>query len=81
MGQLKLLVQVAFRNLFASWINVIVGAIILFGTLLVVVGGAVVDSLDASMSRSIIGSVAGHIQVYSEKSKDSKSTCKPPATN
>ncbi|MFY0569551.1 ABC transporter permease [Archangium lansingense] len=71
MGQLKLLVQVAFRNLFASWINVIVGAIILFGTLLVVVGGAVVDSLDASMSRSIIGSVAGHIQVYSEKSKDS----------
>lgn len=71
MGQLKLLVQVAFRNLFASWVNVIVGAIILFGTLLVVVGGAVVDSLDQSMSRSIIGSVAGHIQVYSEKSKDS----------
>ncbi|HYO72124.1 MAG TPA: ABC transporter permease, partial [Archangium sp.] len=71
MGQLKLLVQVAFRNLFASWVNVIIGTIILFGTLLVVVGGAVVDSLDEAMSRSIIGSVAGHIQVYSEKSKDS----------
>lgn len=71
MGQLKLLVQVAFRNLFASWVNVIIGAIILFGTMLVVVGGAVVDSLDESMSRSIIGSVAGHLQVYSEKSKDS----------
>ncbi|WNG35174.1 FtsX-like permease family protein [Archangium violaceum] len=71
MGQLSLLVQVALRNLFTSWINVIIGAIILFGTLLVVVGGAVVDSLDESMSRSIIGSVAGHLQVYSEKSKDS----------
>ncbi|HEX5744944.1 MAG TPA: FtsX-like permease family protein [Archangium sp.] len=71
MGQLKLLVQVAFRNLFASWVNVIIGGIILFGTVLVVVGGAVVDSLDESMSRSIIGSVAGHLQVYSEKSKDS----------
>jgi ABC-type lipoprotein release transport system permease subunit len=71
MGQLKLLVQVAFRNLFASWVNVIIGGIILFGTVLVVVGGAVVDSLDEAMSRSIIGSVAGHLQVYSEKSKDS----------
>ncbi|HYO59139.1 ABC transporter permease [Archangium sp.] len=71
MGQLTLLLQVAFRNLFASWVNVIIGAIVLFGTLLVVVGGAVVESLDESLSRSIIGSVAGHIQVYSEKSKDS----------
>ena len=70
MGTLRLLAQVALRNLFSSWVNVIIGAIILFGTVLVVVGGAVVDSLDASMSRSIIGSIAGHIQVYSERSRD-----------
>jgi ABC-type lipoprotein release transport system permease subunit len=36
----------------------------------VVAGNSLLDSLDASMSRSVIGSVAGHVQVYSEKSKD-----------
>ncbi|MBJ6763094.1 ABC transporter permease [Myxococcaceae bacterium JPH2] len=70
MGQLKLLIQVAFRNLFASRINLLIGAIIFFGTLLVVVGGGLVDSVDTAMSRSIIGSIAGHLQVYSDHSKD-----------
>ncbi|AGC44136.1 ABC transporter permease [Myxococcus stipitatus DSM 14675] len=70
MGQLRLLLQVAFRNLFTSKINILIGGIIFFGTLLVVVGGALLDSIDGSMSRSIIGSVAGHIQVYSDESKD-----------
>jgi hypothetical protein len=70
MSQLKLLLQVALRNLFTSWVNIIIGGIIFFGTLLVVVGGALLDSMDEAMSRSIIGSVAGHLQVYSEKSKD-----------
>jgi len=63
--------QIAFRNLFASRLKtVIVGGIIFFGALLVVAGNSLLDSLDASMSRSVIGSVAGHIQVYSSKSKD-----------
>ncbi|QRO00398.1 ABC transporter permease [Archangium violaceum] len=70
MSQLKLLLQVALRNLFVSKINLLIGGIIFFGTVLVVVGGALVDSVDESMSRSIIGSVAGHLQVYSERSKD-----------
>ncbi len=70
MGQLRLLLQVAFRNLFASKINLLIGGIIFFGTLLVVVGGALMDSMDSAMSRSIIGSVAGHLQVYSDDSKD-----------
>ncbi|RJS27171.1 ABC transporter permease [Corallococcus sp. H22C18031201] len=70
MGQLRLLIQVAFRNLFASRINLLIGAIIFFGTLLVVVGGGLVDSVDTAMSRSIIGSIAGHLQVYSDHSKD-----------
>jgi ABC-type lipoprotein release transport system permease subunit len=68
---LKVIVVIAFRNLFASWLKtLIVGGIILFGSTLVVVGTAMVDSVNASMSKSIIGSVAGHIQVYNAKSKD-----------
>lgn len=68
---LKVIVLIALRNLFASRLKtLIVGGIILFGSLLVVVGTALVDSVDLSMSRSVIGSVAGHIQVYSAKSKD-----------
>ncbi|OJH37553.1 ABC transporter permease [Cystobacter ferrugineus] len=70
MGQLKLLLQVALRNLFVSRINLLIGGIIFFGTVLVVVGGSLVDSVDEAMSRSIIGSVAGHLQVYSAHSKD-----------
>src|SRR5512136_2017518 len=68
---LKVIVLIALRNLFASRLKtLIVGGIILFGSMLVVVGTALVDSVDASMSRSIIGSVAGHIQVYNANSAD-----------
>ena len=45
-------------------------SIIFFGALLVVAGNSLLDSVVAAMSRSVIGSVAGHIQVYSAKSKD-----------
>ena len=63
--------QMAFRNLFASRLKtIIVGGIILFGGLLVVAGNSLLDSVVAAMSRSVIGSVAGHIQVYNAKSKD-----------
>jgi ABC-type lipoprotein release transport system permease subunit len=68
---LRVIVIIALRNLFASRLKtLIVGGIILFGSLLVVVGTALVDSLDTAMSRSIIGSVAGHIQVYNANSRD-----------
>ena len=70
MAQLRILIRIALRNLFATKLNLIIGGIILVGTLLVVVGGALLDSMDQSMSRSIIGSGAGNIQVYSAKSKD-----------
>ena len=64
-------VQIAFRNLFANrWKTLIVGGIIGFGAFLVVLGTSLLDSVDHSMSRSIIGSVAGHIQVYSSGSKE-----------
>src|SRR5262249_47560056 len=70
MDHLRILIRIALRNLFATKLNLIIGGIILVGTLLVVVGGALLDSMDQSMSRSIIGSGAGNIQVYSAKSKD-----------
>jgi len=68
---LGVVAQMAFRNLFASRLKTfIVGGIIFFGGLLVVAGNSLLDSLVASMSRSVIGSVAGHIQVYNAQSKD-----------
>jgi ABC-type lipoprotein release transport system permease subunit len=70
LGQLGVLLRIAFRNLFKSRINLLIGAVVLGGTFLVVVGGALLDSVVSSMSRSIIGSVAGHVQVYSARSKD-----------
>lgn len=70
LAQWRVLAQIAFRNLLASRINLVIGGIILVGTAVVVIGGAMLDSIDAAMSRSIIGSVAGHIQIYREDSKD-----------
>ena len=66
-----MLAQIAMRNLFASRLKtLIIGGIILFGAILVVVGSSLLDSIEQSMSRSIIGSIAGNIQIYSAKSKD-----------
>ncbi len=67
----KVIALIATRNLLASrWKTLIVGGIIFFGAFLVVLGTSLLDSVDHAMSRSIIGSVAGHVQVYSAKSKD-----------
>jgi ABC-type lipoprotein release transport system permease subunit len=63
--------QIAIRNLGAHRLKTfIVGGIIFFGAFLVVLGNSLVDSIDSSMSRSVIGSVAGNIQVYDARSKD-----------
>jgi ABC-type lipoprotein release transport system permease subunit len=70
-GTLGVIVQIALRNLLASrWKTLIVGGIIAFGAILVVVGTSLLDGIDRAMRGSITGSVAGHIQVYSSKSKD-----------
>lgn len=70
MSEALLLSRIAVRNLFSSFLNLVIGGIILVGTLLFVVGGSLIASIDAAMSKSIIGSIAGHAQVYSDKSKD-----------
>jgi ABC-type lipoprotein release transport system permease subunit len=71
LSTLRVIAEIAFRNLFASkWKTLIVGGIIGFGAFLVVVGSSLVDGVDRSMRRSITGSIAGHIQVYSSTSKE-----------
>jgi ABC-type lipoprotein release transport system permease subunit len=68
---LLVIVEIAVRNLFASrWKTLIVGGITGFGALLIVLGSSLLDSVDQSMRRSITGSIAGHIQVYSAEAKD-----------
>lgn len=73
MDQALLLFRISLRNIFASFLNVVIGLIILAGTLFFVVGGSLVNSMDKAMSRSIIGSIAGHAQVYQASSKDKPS--------
>jgi ABC-type lipoprotein release transport system permease subunit len=70
-GASGVLLQIAFRNLFASKAkSLIVGGIILVGSMIAVVGSSVVDTIDAGMRGSVQGSLGGQLQVYSARSKD-----------
>jgi ABC-type lipoprotein release transport system permease subunit len=69
-SELLLLVQLAARNLWASTTNVVMGLLIMVGTFLVMTGNALLQSVDQAMSRSVAGSVAGEVQVYSSESED-----------
>ena len=70
-GTFKMLASISMRNLIAhKWKTAIVGSIMFFGTFLVVVGTSLLDSIEASMSKSITQSVAGHLQVYDENARD-----------
>ena len=70
-ARLRLLVLLAVRSLYSHKAkSLIVGALIFFGTILVVVGTALLDSVERAMSESIISSVAGHLQVYDAEAKD-----------
>lgn len=65
-----ILVRIAVANIFSSMLNVLVGLVLLFGAGLLVVGGSIFSTLDGSLSKSIVGSISGHMQVYGAKSKD-----------
>ncbi len=66
-----MLLRIAFRNLWLHRLRtLIVGGILTFGTVLVIVGNAVLDAIDAGMERSIVHSIAGHLQVFSDDAKD-----------
>jgi ABC-type lipoprotein release transport system permease subunit len=64
------LVRIAYANIISSMLNVFVGLVLLFGAALLVVGGSIFSTLDDALSKSIIGSITGHMQVYGARSKD-----------
>ena len=68
--RVRILLRIAFRNLLASKVRTgILGAIVLVGSLIVVVGSSVLDSIDRGMRTSIQGSLAGQLQVYDARSE------------
>ena len=66
-----LLLRMALRSLWSHKVkSLIVGSLMAFGTTLVVTGTALLDSIQSAMSRSVIHSLAGHLQVYSSDAQD-----------
>ncbi|MEW5737926.1 MAG: ABC transporter permease [Myxococcota bacterium] len=64
------LVRIALANILSSALNVFVGLVLLFGAALLVIIGSIFGTLDDALSKSIVDSIAGHLQVYGAKSKD-----------
>lgn len=70
-AQLRLMVVLSLRSLWTHKVKTLtVGSLLFFGTFLVVVGTALLDSIESSMARSITASLAGHIQLYDADAKD-----------
>ena len=66
-----LLIRLAWRSLYSHRVkSAIVGTLLMFGTLLVVLGSSLVDSIERAMQKSITASLAGHLQVYSAEGRD-----------
>jgi ABC-type lipoprotein release transport system permease subunit len=65
-----ILLRIAVANIFSSMLNVFVGVVLLFGAALLVIGGSLFSTLDEALSKSIVGSITGHMQVYGARSKD-----------
>ena len=65
------LTRIALRNLVAHRVKTaIVGVLLVFGAVLIVVGGSLVTTMDRSMEKSIVSSLSGHLQVYAADAKD-----------
>jgi ABC-type lipoprotein release transport system permease subunit len=70
LSSFQILVRIALSNIFSSALNVFVGLVLLFGAALLVIGGSLFSTLDESLSKSIVDSITGHIQVFAARSKD-----------
>jgi ABC-type lipoprotein release transport system permease subunit len=69
--RLKLVAMIAARNLGAHRSkNAVIGAILFFGTFLVVFGSALLESIERAMTKSITQSIAGHLHAYSKSATD-----------
>ncbi len=70
-SSIKMIVLLSFRNITANKVkSLIVSIILTFGTFLLIMGTSLLDSIERSMSSSIIKSLAAHLQVYSSDAKD-----------
>ncbi|MGM0578903.1 MAG: ABC transporter permease [Myxococcota bacterium] len=68
---LRMLALVSLRSLWThKGKTLTVGSLLFFGTFLVVLGTALLDSIERSMQQSIVASLAGHIQVWDEEARD-----------
>ena len=71
MDRFKMLTLLALRSMVSHRVkNAIVSIIMIFGTMLVVVGTSILDSVELSMQQSITASATGHVQVYSSEAED-----------
>lgn len=70
LSKLRVVCEIAFGHLVASrYKTLIVGSVGACAACLIVVGSAVLDSVDAAMRQGITESVAGDVQVYSAAAK------------
>lgn len=66
-----LAITMAFQSLFAHRTkSLIVGSLLMLGTVLVTCGIALLDNVERSIARSVIESLSGHIQIYDRDAKD-----------
>ncbi|MDF1561841.1 MAG: FtsX-like permease family protein [Deltaproteobacteria bacterium] len=66
-----LLLRMSMRSLWSHKIkSLIVGFLMFFGTFLVVLGSAMLDSIEHSMERTVVSSLAGHLQAYDATARD-----------
>ena len=71
MDEIRVLIALSLRSLVSHKIkSAIVGLIMLSGTFLLVLGTAILDSIEHSMARSIVSSLVGHLQVYDAEAED-----------
>ncbi len=65
------LIRIALRNLLAHQVkSLIVGGILVAGTVLVLFGASALSSMDHAMSQSLTASISGHLQVSAKDAKD-----------
>jgi len=66
-----ILTRIALRNLRLHWVRtLIVGFLLTVGTWLVVVGQGAIEAIHRGMERSVVDTLSGHLQIYSNLAKD-----------
>ena len=66
-----ILIHIALRNLRTHKVkSAIVGGLLIFAAFLIILGLSLITSIEKSMSKSIVNSVAGHIQLQDATAKD-----------